>query len=76
MLKKVTLHGRNGTRVLEIKPRGFGTRHIRTRVAPPPLSTPKPRSEVSGTPLFRSVLSSQHSTGSPPLTRAVTAFSC
>ena len=42
MLKKVTLHGRNGTRVLEIKPRGFGTRHIRTRVAPPPLSTPKP----------------------------------
>ena len=43
MLKKVTLHGRNGTRVLEIKPRGFGTRHIRTRVAPPPPSeTPKP----------------------------------
>ena len=41
MLKKVTLHGRNGTRVLEIKPRGFGTRHIRTRVAPPP-SAPKP----------------------------------
>ena len=41
MLKKVTLHGRNGTRVLEIKPRGLSTRHIRTRVAPPP-STPKP----------------------------------
>lgn len=41
MLKKVTLHGRNGTRVVEIRPRGFGTRHIRTRVAPPP-STPKP----------------------------------
>lgn len=42
MLKKVTLHGRNGSRVLEIRPRGFGTRHIRTRVAPPP-STPKPK---------------------------------
>lgn len=42
MLKKVTLHGRNGTRVVEIRPRGFSTRHIRTRVAPPPPSTPKP----------------------------------
>lgn len=41
MLKKVTLHGRNGTRVVEIRPRGFSTRHIRTRVAPPPPSTPK-----------------------------------
>lgn len=45
MLKKVTLHGRNGTRVFEIRPRGFSTRHIRTRVAPPPPSTPKPKPE-------------------------------
>ena len=43
---KITLHGRNGSRVLELKPRGFSTRHIRTRVAPPPPApkpeTPKP----------------------------------
>ena len=37
----VKLYGKNGSRVLEIKPSGFGTRHIRTRVAPPP-SAPKP----------------------------------
>jgi len=49
MLKKVTLHGRNGSRVLEIKPRGFGTRHIRTRVAPPP-SAPKPKPEPKPEP--------------------------
>lgn len=41
----VKLHGKNGSRVLEIKPRGFGTRHIRTRVAPPP-STPAPKPET------------------------------
>ena len=38
----VTLYGKKGSRVLDIKPRGFGTRHIRTRVAPPP-SAPKPK---------------------------------
>ena len=37
----VKLHGKNGSRVLAIKPRGFGARHIRTRVAPAP-ATPKP----------------------------------
>lgn len=38
----VKLYGRNGSRVLEIRPRGFGTRHIRTRLTPPPETTPKP----------------------------------
>ena len=37
----VKLYGRNGSRVLEVRPRGFGTRHIRTRLTPPP-ATPKP----------------------------------
>ena len=41
----VKLHGRNGSRVLEIKPRGFGTRHIRTRVAPPPSTPRSPKPE-------------------------------
>ena len=42
----VKLHGKNGSRVLDIKPRGFGTRHIRTRVAPPPATpTPEPKPE-------------------------------
>ena len=32
MLTKVTLHGKNGSRVVEISTRGFTTRHVRTRV--------------------------------------------
>lgn len=27
----VTLHGKNGTRAIEIQPKGFPTRHVRTR---------------------------------------------
>ena len=34
----VTLHGKNGTRAIEIKPKGFVTRHVRVR----PLETLKP----------------------------------
>ena len=34
----VTLHGANGTRAIEVKPKGFVTRHVRVR----PLETPKP----------------------------------
>lgn len=37
----VKLYGRNGSRVLDIRPRGFGTRHIRTRLTPPPETTPR-----------------------------------
>lgn len=59
MLKKVTLHGRNGTRVVEIKPRGFSTRHIRTRVAPPP-STPKPEPKPEPTVPICPVLAALH----------------
>ena len=46
----VKLHGKNGSRVLELKPRGFGTRHIRTRVAPPPETTPEPKPEPKPAP--------------------------
>ncbi|RKU21057.1 hypothetical protein C6499_22825 [Candidatus Poribacteria bacterium] len=42
----VTLHGKNGTRAIAIQPKGFPTRHIRTRVErlpePPPSEPPVP----------------------------------
>ena len=49
---EITLHGKNGSRTIEIKtPRGFPTRHVRTRNVPVPVS-PKPPSEtVTGTSL-------------------------
>ncbi len=40
---EITLHGRNGVRTIQIKPRGFPTRHVRTRQATAPVSpTPPP----------------------------------
>ena len=43
---EITLHGRNGARTIQIKPRGFPTRHVRTRQvsapAPKPLPEPPP----------------------------------
>lgn len=45
---EITLHGRNGVRTIQIKkPRGFPTRHVRTRqvtapVSPTPLPEPPP----------------------------------
>lgn len=41
---EITLHGRNGVRTIQIKPRGFPTRHVRTRkperLPEPPSSEP------------------------------------
>ena len=37
----VTLHGRNGTRAIQIKPKGFSTRHVRApREINPPVQPP------------------------------------
>ena len=39
----VKLHGRNGSRVIKIKPKGFGTRHVRApREINPPAPAPAP----------------------------------
>ena len=38
----VTLHGKHGTRAIAIKPKGFGTRHVRTRKPPERLPEPPP----------------------------------
>ena len=39
---EITLHGRNGVRTIQIKPRGFPTRHVRTRQVPAPVSPTSP----------------------------------
>ena len=39
----VKLHGRNGTRAIKVKPKGFGTRHVRApREIDPPVQPLKP----------------------------------
>ena len=39
----VTLHGKHGTRAIAIKPKGFGTRHVRVRrEINPPVQPPPP----------------------------------
>ena len=43
----VKLHGRNGSRVIKIKPKGFGTRHVRApREINPPVQPPAPAPET------------------------------
>lgn len=42
----VTLHGKNGSRVLQVQSRGFGTRHVRTRLA----SATEAKAEVTPEP--------------------------
>ena len=41
-MKTVTLHGANGTRAIEIQPKGFGTRHVRVRQPETPKPPPLP----------------------------------
>ena len=56
---EITLHGRNGVRTIQIKPRGFPTRHVRTRQATAPVSpTPPPDPppvETASLPSARSI---------------------
>ena len=50
---EITLHGKNGSRTIEVKsPRGFPTRHVRTRNAQQdmPIPAPKPLPEPSPVP--------------------------
>jgi len=47
---EITLHGRNGVRTIQIKPRGFPTRHVRTRQAAAPVSPTPPPPEPSPVP--------------------------
>ena len=43
----VTLHGKHGTRTIAIKPKGFGTRHVRVRrEINPPVQPPAPKPPV------------------------------
>lgn len=47
---KITLHGRNGSRTIAVRsPRGFPTRHVRTRHVPVP--APKPPPEPTPVPV-------------------------
>lgn len=48
---KITLHGRNGSRTIAVRsPRGFPTRHVRTR-KPMPVPAPKPPPEPTPVPV-------------------------
>lgn len=48
---EITLHGRNGSRTIAVRsPRGFPTRHVRTR-KPMPVPAPKPPPEPTPVPV-------------------------
>lgn len=50
----VTLHGKNGTRAIQIKPKGFGTRHVRAprEINPPVQPAPKPETPAPVCPVL------------------------
>ena len=49
---KITLHGKNGSRTIEVKsPRGFPTRHVRTRNGQRDVSVPAPKSPPEPPPV-------------------------
>jgi len=49
----VKLHGRNGTRAIQIKPKGFGTRHVRApREINPPVQPPAPKTPAPVCPVL------------------------
>ena len=49
----VTLHGKHGTRAIAIKPKGFGTRHVRVRrEINPPVQPPAPKPPVPVCPVL------------------------
>ena len=49
----VTLHGKHGTRAIAIKPKGFGTRHVRVRrEINPPVQPPPPKPPVPVCPVL------------------------
>ena len=57
----VKLHGRNGTRAIKVKPKGFGTRHVRA-----PRETNPPAQPFLNRYPLRFVLSSRRSICSQP----------
>lgn len=49
---RITLHGRNGSRTIAVKsPRGFPTRHVRTRNGQRDVSVPAPKPLPEPTPV-------------------------
>lgn len=62
---EITLHGKNGSRTIEIKtPRGFPTRHVRTRQVPSPAPQPLPEPPpVPACPILAAFHTLQHVIG-------------
>ena len=62
---EITLHGKNGSRTIEIKsPRGFPTRHVRTRHVPVPAPNPSPEPPpVPACPILAAFHTLQHVIG-------------
>ena len=62
---EITLHGKNGSRTIEIKtPRGFPTRHVRTRHIPVPAPKPPPEPPpVPACPILAAFHTLQHVIG-------------
>lgn len=63
---EITLHGKNGSRTIAIKsPRGFPTRHVRTRNVPVPVSPKSPPESppVPACPILAAFHTLQHVIG-------------
>ena len=62
---EITLHGKNGSRTIAIKtPRGFPTRHVRTRNVPVPAPKPPPEPPpVPACPILAAFHTLQHVIG-------------
>ena len=55
MMVNVQLHGKNGSRILRVRPRGFSTRHIRTRQIETQPEPPPPARTVPVCPVLKAL---------------------